>query len=350
MMSLKDYQLNAALADYGCDSELDLETQRENFVVLLADETTNRARIDFLDQLRSQPSARFLSIKLASLADFEPELVIIPRDGLAKFVNSIPVDRLSVLVASSDFLTEAYELLIGDAQHSDEQFRDYQQGKDRQLHRRIDEIVLPTDDFVAAAEEDRDALPAADNEYFEEHKADPRDPRWAERFHKCTLQYAKSNRLYCRRFSEDDVAQLATQTAMATVNELYTWKCHVPSSHARWAFSELNRTENGSRRKKHSGDNGATVGIDFLDGPSSPLVEHREDVSSKVERAEIRQAIDQALGNLSEIQLLIVICKQFLNRPYNEISETLSLPISTVRNQYRRAMNKLRESLQSSGV
>lgn len=335
-MLLEDYQINAVFADFGLDSDLDLETQKEHCALLLADETANKSRISFLDQLRNLSRE-----KSTSTNDFKQELYTLRSDGLAKFLNSINIDRLHKLFASAVFVAEAYDLVVADDHYSD----------NRNVHRRVDEIVMPTDDFVAAAESDDDgSRQQIDWDYLEKNETDPKDPRWAGMFYVSSLRYAKRNRYSCRRFSEEDVAQLATLTAMKKVNDTYTWKRQSVSDHTKWAFSELHRTHNGGRRTVHTGDNGSTSGSDFLGRQSCHLLDRREDVSSSLDLSEIRDAIDKALDDLTENQLLIVISRQFLHRSFVEISETLNLSRQVVMSEYRRAMKKLHDKLKNSGV
>jgi len=335
-MLLDDYQINAVFADFGLDSDLDLETQKEHCALLLADEIANKSRISFLDQLRNLSRE-----KSTSTNDFKQELYTLRSDGLAKFLNSINIDRLHKLFASAAFVTEAYDLVVADDHYSD----------NRNVHRRVDEIVMPTDDFVAAAESDDDgSRQQFDWDYLEKNKTDPKDPRWAGMFYVSSLRYAKRNRYSCRRFSEEDVAQLATLTAMNKVNDTYTWKRQSVSCHTKWAFSELHRTHNGGRRTVHTGDNGSTSGSDFLGRQSCHLLDRREDFSSSVDLSEIRDAIDKALDDLTENQWLIVISRQFLQRSFAEIAETLDMSKQVVIREYRRAMEKLRDNLKNSGV
>lgn len=63
---------------------------------------------------------------------------------------------------------------------------------------------------------------------------------------------------------------------------------------------------------------------------------------------ETEERVQSALGRLSEEQLKIVKLSFFENRPHGEISQTLGIPLGTVKSRLRLAMKHLRKLLEEA--
>ena len=67
------------------------------------------------------------------------------------------------------------------------------------------------------------------------------------------------------------------------------------------------------------------------------------------ERAELRQAVDQALGQLGDSHRQVLVLREIQQLSYEEIARTLDLDLGTVKSRISRARGALRKLLQKSG-
>ncbi len=58
-----------------------------------------------------------------------------------------------------------------------------------------------------------------------------------------------------------------------------------------------------------------------------------------------KQAIKEAMGKMNEKNRLVIVLRDFMGLSYDEISETMKIPVGTVKSRISRARNELRELL-----
>ncbi len=58
-----------------------------------------------------------------------------------------------------------------------------------------------------------------------------------------------------------------------------------------------------------------------------------------------KQAIKEAMGKMNEKNRLFIVLRDFMGLSYDEISETMKIPVGTVKSRISRARNELRELL-----
>jgi len=82
---------------------------------------------------------------------------------------------------------------------------------------------------------------------------------------------------------------------------------------------------------------------DRLEHPSANAIE-------QLQEHEFAQLVDEHLQRLSLVERSVLILYHQEERTYDQISQTLSLPINTVRTHLHRGRKKLREALQHSAI
>ncbi len=75
-----------------------------------------------------------------------------------------------------------------------------------------------------------------------------------------------------------------------------------------------------------------------------------DEASRSLQRCELRSTLAAALGTLSVRDRAIVLLREMDDLSYDEISETLGLPIGTLKAALHRARERLRVALAQSGV
>jgi RNA polymerase sigma-70 factor (ECF subfamily) len=102
----------------------------------------------------------------------------------------------------------------------------------------------------------------------------------------------------------------------------------------------FNETRRKQRRKEHS--------LDEQEGDWHQQIPEGEErrPDSRLALAEMKRAVDQAIGALPEKQRLAVVLRRYEQMPYEEIAEVLELSVSAVKSQLFRARTALRDSHQ----
>ena len=76
----------------------------------------------------------------------------------------------------------------------------------------------------------------------------------------------------------------------------------------------------------------------------------RDDPADDLDRDEIRQLVNEALGRVSEEHRAVFMLWAFDGQDYEAIAETLRIPIGTVRSRLNRSRKALRQALPASEV
>jgi RNA polymerase sigma-70 factor (ECF subfamily) len=69
-----------------------------------------------------------------------------------------------------------------------------------------------------------------------------------------------------------------------------------------------------------------------------------------VESQDLSRAVADAIADLPEEQRVVIVLKEYQDLTFLEISETLDVPLSTVKTRLYRGLTQLRESLERRGV
>jgi RNA polymerase sigma-70 factor (ECF subfamily) len=101
----------------------------------------------------------------------------------------------------------------------------------------------------------------------------------------------------------------------------------------------FNETRRRGRKKE--------VSADEREENSHHLIEDSPDRQPDAEalQAELRQAVDDAIASLPEVQRMAVILRRYEQLPYEDIAEALGLSLSAVKSLLFRARTALREAL-----
>lgn len=90
---------------------------------------------------------------------------------------------------------------------------------------------------------------------------------------------------------------------------------------------------------------GKRLPIDGLDGIDEPLADRLDEPERVNERNELADQLAEALHQLPPRYRAAVILRHVLGMPYDEIAETLDLPLGTVKSHVHRGVELLRERL-----
>jgi RNA polymerase sigma-70 factor (ECF subfamily) len=137
------------------------------------------------------------------------------------------------------------------------------------------------------------------------------------------------------RAEAEDVAQEAFLRAYRSVTEfrgeakLSTWLYAITSRLC------LNRLDSADRRRTRHGDELLASVAD--EGPDAP---------GRFEQRERETALHRAIAELSDERRMVVVLADLEGLSYEDIAETLALPIGTVRSRLHRARMELRERLE----
>lgn len=105
------------------------------------------------------------------------------------------------------------------------------------------------------------------------------------------------------------------------------------------------------RRQKRRGrmqslDKETENGVNLYDRLSAQTDEPHK----RLEQEDRRVMIDEALENLPEEQRLVFVLSEVQGMKYSEISETLDIPVGTVKSRMHVAVNRLKEFLTRRGI
>ena len=143
---------------------------------------------------------------------------------------------------------------------------------------------------------------------------------------------------------EEDAADVAQEAFLAAWRGLPAFRGE--AGFATWLYR---LTSNASidhlrRAKRQRGDvslDDADLGLDAPDQAPSP--------QERAEEAELRQAVAQGLGRLSEDHRQVLVLREVQGLRYEEIAGALDLDLGTVKSRIARARGALRKILVESG-
>jgi RNA polymerase sigma-70 factor (ECF subfamily) len=149
-----------------------------------------------------------------------------------------------------------------------------------------------------------------------------------------------------RALAED----LAQETFVKVLNGLGSYRPEFKFSS--WIFKIANNVAIDHLRRKH---------VDTLSLEGSPLArtaeeadatalqlsDHTESPLDEVEARELGGAIERAIGRLRPAYRTCILLRHVEGFSYEEIAQTLELPLGTVKTYIHRARNELREQLEA---
>ncbi len=100
------------------------------------------------------------------------------------------------------------------------------------------------------------------------------------------------------------------------------------------------------RRKRE--DNRSTSLSDDTSGWSDRLAHPEPNAEQQLTTQELQQRVEEELGKLSAIERTILVLYHQEERSYQQIAESLQLPIGTIRTHLHRGRNKLRAALETA--
>lgn len=142
-------------------------------------------------------------------------------------------------------------------------------------------------------------------------------------------------RMLGSRAEAEDVAQEAFLRAYRSVAEfrgdakLSTWLCAITSRLC------LNRLDSADRRRTRHGD-------ELL----ASVADDRPDPTGHLEQHERETALHRAIAELSDDRRIVVVLADLEGLSYEDVAETLAVPVGTVRSRLHRARMELRERLE----
>ncbi|MEM7354387.1 MAG: sigma-70 family RNA polymerase sigma factor [Acidobacteriota bacterium] len=144
--------------------------------------------------------------------------------------------------------------------------------------------------------------------------------------------------------NRDDAMDVAQEALLRFFKTLHRFDCRRPVRP--WLFQIVrNRVVDLYRRKKVRRHDS----LDATDHDGNPylvLRDHSVDPERDATRSELRVRILGALDELSQIQREILVLRDYQDLSYNEIAETLNIPIGTVMSRLHGARKRLRQTLQ----
>ncbi len=159
-------------------------------------------------------------------------------------------------------------------------------------------------------------------------------------------QYAVLVRRYSSRYGRYaarllgsvDEAEDAVQDAFVRAYDQLA-QCRDPDNFAGWFFLILRNRCFAQRRRtrRHGGLNGAAE------------LAAADDVEAPLELAERRQALQRALGSLTNEQREVFVLKHVEELSYEEIAERVGTTVPALKMRMHRAYDRLRELLKETG-
>lgn len=92
------------------------------------------------------------------------------------------------------------------------------------------------------------------------------------------------------------------------------------------------------------------VSLDDADQLGHQSVDPGPSTLDLVESRDLSRAVADAMADLPEEQRVVIVLKEYQDLTFLEISETLDVPLSTVKTRLYRGLTQLRESLERRGV
>lgn len=144
--------------------------------------------------------------------------------------------------------------------------------------------------------------------------------------------------------NRDDAMDVAQEALLRFFKTLHRFDCRRPVRP--WLFQIVrNRVVDLYRRKKVRRHDS----LDATDPDGNPylvLADDSVDPERDANRSELRVRLLDALSELSHIQREILVLRDYQDLSYNEIAETLNIPIGTVMSRLHGARKRLRQTLQ----
>ena len=144
---------------------------------------------------------------------------------------------------------------------------------------------------------------------------------------------------FCARMLRDDedARDAAQNTLVKVIRNLHRYDPERKFS--TWVFGIARNTcIDEHRRRRHTSDEEVSDVMDHREGPL--------ELTTRAERARLLQA---ALAEVPPLYREVLVLYHFEHLKYEEIAETLDLPMGTVMNRIFRARKKLRESYEALG-
>jgi RNA polymerase sigma-70 factor (ECF subfamily) len=118
---------------------------------------------------------------------------------------------------------------------------------------------------------------------------------------------------------------------------------HASGNFKAWLYTiALNITRNEMSRKRYAYHYLEVSEIPYQDEPVNP---HSEEPDAQIEHADLKDAVTQALGQLSPLLREIIILKHYQQLKFKEIAEMTQTPEGTLKARFHRAIAQLRELL-----
>lgn len=146
--------------------------------------------------------------------------------------------------------------------------------------------------------------------------------------------------------TEDEARDLCQETFLKAYRGLGSFKGE--SRFSSWLYQiALNLCRDRMRRRK-----GRTmVSLDDLDEDGAAFVSRdRPSALDLVEKGDLSRAVAAAVAALPEEQREVIILKEYQDRTFLEIAETLGVPLSTVKTRLYRGLGQLRQHLEKQGI
>ena len=92
------------------------------------------------------------------------------------------------------------------------------------------------------------------------------------------------------------------------------------------------------------------ISLDDTEHPEHQRADPGPSTLEVVESQDLSRAVADAIADLPEEQRVVIVLKEYQDLTFLEISETLDVPLSTVKTRLYRGLTQLRESLERRGV
>jgi RNA polymerase sigma-70 factor (ECF subfamily) len=151
--------------------------------------------------------------------------------------------------------------------------------------------------------------------------------------------YSVAYRLMGDHDDADDVAQetfVRAHQSLSRYDESYSFYTWLRTIATRLGLNEL---EKRRRRKTHSGET--------FDTAAESVPAAAPDAADVLAGEELREALEQALGTLTEEYRAVLVLRTYEDLSYEEIAHTLGIPIGTVMSRLCRARGLLRQVLEA---
>jgi RNA polymerase sigma-70 factor (ECF subfamily) len=146
--------------------------------------------------------------------------------------------------------------------------------------------------------------------------------------------------------SGEDAKDLTQETFLRAYRGVATFKSEARFSS--WLYQiPLNLCRDRLRQRK-----GRTlVSIDDLDAASSARLERKTSTAQDVvEARDLSRLVSTAMASLPEEQREVIVLKEYQGLTFQEIADSLRVPVSTVKTRLYRGLVQMREHLERRGV